>query len=56
MSVEIKNLFFRIGNFSISNLSVKIFEGEYFILSGPNGARKSLLLKLIQFVYLHQFF
>ena len=51
MSVELKNLFFEIGNFSISNLNLTISEGEYFILSGPNGAGKSILLKLICGVY-----
>lgn len=51
MSVEIKNLVFQIGNFSISNLNLNISEGEYFILSGPNGAGKSILLKLICGVY-----
>ena len=43
----VKNLLFRIGDFSIRNLSFEIRNAEYYVLTGPNGAGKTILVKLL---------
>ncbi len=46
--INIENVNYRISNKSVlSNLSVKITEGQYYALSGENGAGKSTLIKII---------
>ncbi len=50
-AIEIKNLFFKIGDFSIENYSLNIESGEYFILTGANGSGKTTLIKLIAGLY-----
>ncbi len=45
--IEINNLSYRIGNFSLENFSFTIHKGEYFVLTGPNGSGKTTLIKLI---------
>ena len=49
--IEINNLCFKIGNFSIENYSLEILKGEYFVLTGINGSGKSTLIKLIAGLY-----
>jgi len=45
--IEINNLTYRIGNFSLNGLSLIVHKGEYFVLNGRNGSGKSTLVKLI---------
>ncbi len=45
--IEINNLSYRIGNFSLNDFSLNIHKGEYFVLTGQNGSGKSTLIKLI---------
>ena len=45
--IEIEGLEFRIGEFAMRSLSLRIREGEYFVLTGPNGAGKSMLVKIL---------
>lgn len=45
--VCLKDLSFRIGDFSMRDLSLKVRCGEYYVLTGPNGAGKTILVKLI---------
>lgn len=45
--IEVRGLNFSIGNFSIKGVDLAIPRGEYFVLTGHNGAGKSLLTKLI---------
>lgn len=45
--IEINNLSYRIGNFSLNDFSFSIRNGEYFVLTGKNGSGKSTLVKLI---------
>ncbi len=35
------------GEFSLKNINLKIYEGEYFVILGPTGAGKTLLLETI---------
>lgn len=45
--IEIESLSRKWKNFSLHNLSLKVESGEYFVILGPTGAGKTLLLELI---------
>ncbi|MGB9938487.1 ATP-binding cassette domain-containing protein [Methanosarcina sp.] len=45
--IEIESLSRKWKNFALDNLSLKIESGEYFVILGPTGAGKTLLLELI---------
>jgi molybdate/tungstate transport system ATP-binding protein len=45
--IEIKNLSFPIGNFSLNDIDVTIGDGEYFVILGPTGAGKTVLLQCL---------
>lgn len=47
MGVELEGVAFRIGTFRMEGLSLSIRRGEYFVLTGRNGAGKTLLIRLI---------
>lgn len=49
--IEIEELVFRIGSFALENVTLAIQPGEYFVLTGANGAGKSLLMQLICGLY-----
>ncbi|MBC7341871.1 MAG: ABC transporter ATP-binding protein [Clostridia bacterium] len=37
----------RVGSFQLRNISLEIFSGEYFVILGPTGAGKTILLEVI---------
>jgi len=45
--IVIKNLSARMGNFSIEDVSLDIRKGEYFVVLGPTGSGKTVLLECI---------
>jgi len=45
--IELRNISFHIGNFAIADLSFSIPRGKYYVLTGANGAGKTILIKLI---------
>ena len=45
--IQISNLKVELGNFTIDNISLKVNEGEYFIILGPTGAGKTIILESI---------
>jgi molybdate/tungstate transport system ATP-binding protein len=45
--IEVKNLCAEAGGFTLNDISLKINEGEYFIILGPTGAGKTVLLETI---------
>ena len=47
MEVRVENLSKRWGDFSLCDVNLRIMDGEYFIILGPTGAGKTLLLELI---------
>ncbi len=49
--IEIESLSRKWKNFALDNLSLKIESGEYFVILGPTGAGKTLLLELIAGFY-----
>ena len=49
--IDVVDLCFRIGRFEMDGLTLRVDPGEYFVLTGHNGAGKSLLIKLIAGLY-----
>ena len=47
IAVQLEGVSFRIGEFAIEGLDLEIRNGEYFVLTGPNGSGKTILMKLI---------
>ena len=45
--IEIKNLALAVGNFSLEDINLTIGSGEYFVILGPTGAGKTVLLECI---------
>lgn len=45
--LEIKNLSITLGEFKLVNVSLQIEEGEYFVVLGPTGAGKTVLVECI---------
>ena len=45
--LELRSLWKQLGTFAIRDLSVEVAEGEYFVLLGPSGAGKTVLLEMI---------
>jgi len=45
--LEIKDLCAQLGNFFLKNITLDVQDGEYFVLLGPTGAGKSVLLESI---------
>lgn len=49
--LEIKDLTADLGEFSLKNINLQINKGEYFVILGPTGAGKTILLELIAGIY-----
>ncbi len=49
--IDVKNLCVDLGEFILSDFSLSIKDGEYFILLGPTGAGKTVLLESIAGLY-----
>ncbi len=45
--IEVKDLCVQLGTFSLKNVSFDVKDGEYFVLLGPTGSGKSVLLESI---------
>ena len=49
--IEIKNLFVDLGSFLLKDISLEVEQGEYYIILGPTGAGKTVLLESIAGLY-----
>jgi ABC-type Fe3+/spermidine/putrescine transport system ATPase subunit len=49
--IEIRNVSIRLGEFAVRDASVSVNEGEYFVLLGPTGAGKTVLLECLAGLY-----
>lgn len=49
--LDIKNLTADLGEFSLKSIDLRIEQGEYFVLLGPTGTGKTILLEVIAGVY-----
>ncbi len=49
--IEIRHVSLRLGEFAVHDASVRVNEGEYFVLLGPTGAGKTVLLECIAGLY-----
>ncbi len=45
--IELKNISVEAGEFSLEDISLKVNKGEYFVILGPTGSGKTLLLETI---------
>jgi len=45
--IEVKELFVELGDFRLDNINVAINKNEFFVLMGPTGAGKTVLLEAI---------
>ncbi len=45
--LEIRNLSLRLGQFAVHDVSLEVREGEYFVLLGPTGAGKTVVLECL---------
>ncbi len=45
--IELKDINKSFGEFSLKNINLKINKGEYFVLLGPSGAGKTVILEII---------
>jgi ABC-type sugar transport system ATPase subunit len=45
--IEIKNLSLRLGSFSLTDITLTIGDGEYFVILGPTGAGKTVLIECL---------
>ena len=45
--IQIKELAVDVGDFSLRNISLAIEEGRYFVIVGPTGVGKTVLLETI---------
>ena len=45
--IEVKELFVELGDFRLDNINVAINKNEFFVLMGPTGAGKTVLLEVI---------
>jgi len=49
--IQVKNLRVDLGDFQLRDINLKVDEGEYFIVLGPTGAGKTVLLESIAGLY-----
>jgi molybdate/tungstate transport system ATP-binding protein len=47
MNLKLKKICKRFKEFSVKDVSLEILEGEYFVILGPSGAGKTLILEMI---------
>jgi ABC-type Fe3+/spermidine/putrescine transport system ATPase subunit len=52
--LEVKNLSLQLGSFALRDINIKVEKGEYFVLAGPSGSGKSILLESIAGIYRSQ--
>ena len=53
--IRIRNLCVELGDFTLKNASIDVAKGEYFVIVGPSGAGKTVLLETIAGLYpIHQ--
>lgn len=45
--LKVENLYYRIGNFTLKNISFSLERGEYGVILGPSGSGKTTLFELI---------
>ncbi|HNR45204.1 MAG TPA: ATP-binding cassette domain-containing protein [Methanofastidiosum sp.] len=50
--IKVENLSNNWGEFELKNVSLEVKQGEYFVILGPTGAGKTLLLELIVGLYI----
>ena len=47
MNLELRNICKKFKDFEIKDISFKVKKGEFFVILGPSGAGKTLILEMI---------
>lgn len=50
--IRVKDISNNWGEFELKNVSLEVKQGEYFVILGPTGSGKTLLLELIVGLYI----
>ena len=50
--IRVKEISNNWGEFELKNVSLEVKQGEYFVILGPTGSGKTLLLELIVGLYI----
>ncbi len=45
--IEIKNLSIKLGDFALKDINLTIYKGEYFVILGPTGCGKTMLIECL---------
>src|SRR6056297_557344 len=49
--LQLKNVYKTLGNFKLKNINLNIKKGEYFVILGPTGTGKTVILEIIAGLY-----
>ncbi len=49
--LELQNIYMKLGNFQLKDINLKVNKGEYFVILGPTGTGKTVVLELIAGMY-----
>jgi len=49
--LRLKNIYKRLGDFNLKDINMEINEGEYFVILGPTGTGKTVVLEVIAGMY-----
>lgn len=49
--LELKNIYKKLGDFELKNINLQVNKGEYFVILGPTGTGKTVILELIAGLY-----
>jgi len=49
--LQLKNVYKTLGNFKLKNINLNVKDGEYFVILGPTGTGKTVILEIIAGMY-----
>ena len=49
--LKLEHIYKKLGNFTLKDISFEVKEGEYFVILGPTGAGKTIILEIIAGIY-----
>lgn len=49
--ISLQNISKKMGDFQLDNISLEIFDKEYFVILGPTGSGKTVILEIISGMY-----
>ena len=49
--LQIKNVYKKLGDFQLKDINLEIEKGEYFVILGPTGTGKTVILEVVAGMY-----